>query len=225
MRFRDRLGISPERQRQISRGMQLILLGFVFIGLDRRNLGIVVNAGLALGVTYLPAVLERDYKIPMDAGLTLWITTAVFLHAFGTVGIPGTELDSFYANVPWWDHVTHTLSSTIVAATGYATVRAIDVHTDAIYLPPRFTFVFVLLFTIAFGVAWEVIEFALGGLSAITGGSILTQYGLEDTMLDLLFDTLGGVIVAIWGTAYLTDVVGALSRRLDRMRLQSGDDV
>jgi hypothetical protein len=42
------------------------------------------------------------------------------------------------------------------------------------------------------------------------------QYGLDDTMLDLLFDTLGGVVVAVWGTAHLTDVVGALADRLDR---------
>ena len=221
MRLRDQLGISAERQQQISRAMQLILIGFVFIGLDRRNLGIVVNAAVALGVTYLPAIMERDYKIPMDAGLTLWITVAVFLHALGTVGIPGTELDSFYRNVGWWDHLTHTLSSSVVAAAGYATVRAIDVHSEEIYLPPRFMFVFILLFTVAFGVFWEVIEFALGGLGSVVGGSILTQYGLEDTMLDLLFDLLGGIIVAVWGTAYLTDVVGALTRRLDRMRAES----
>ncbi|MFB6155032.1 MAG: hypothetical protein ABEJ22_03990 [Haloferacaceae archaeon] len=222
MRLRDRLGISAEHQRQLSRAMQVILLGFVFIGIDRGSLGIIINAALALGVTYLPAILESDYKIPMDAGLTLWITTAVFLHAFGTVGIPGTTLDSFYRNVWWWDHVTHTLSSSIVAAVGYATVRAIDVHTDAIYLPPRFTFVFILLFTIAFGVAWEVIEFTVSGVSSLAGfGSVLTQYGLGDTMLDLLFDMLGGVIVAVWGTAYLTDVVGALTRRLDGIRTQS----
>jgi len=221
VRLRDQLGISAERQQQISRAMQLILIGFVFIGLDRRNLGIVVNAAVALGVTYLPAIMERDYKIPMDAGLTLWITVAVFLHALGTVGIPGTELDSFYRNVGWWDHLTHTLSSSVVAAAGYATVRAIDVHSEEIYLPPRFMFVFILLFTVAFGVFWEVIEFALGGLGSVVGGSILTQYGLEDTMLDLLFDLLGGIIVAVWGTAYLTDVVGALTRRLDRMRAES----
>jgi hypothetical protein len=216
MRLRDRLGMSATRQRQLSRLMQLVLVGLVFIGLDRRNLGIVVNAAIALGVTYLPAILERDYHIPMDAGLTLWITTAVFLHALGTVGIPGTS-QSFYTSVPWWDHLTHTLSSSVVAAAGYATARAIEAHTDAVSLPPRFMFVFILLFVLAFGVFWEVLEFAVGEVAALTGtGSVLTQYGLSDTMLDLLFDAIGGLIVAIWGTAHLADVVGALTARLDR---------
>ena len=35
-------------------------------------------------------------------------------------------------------------------------------------------------------------------------------------MLDLVFDAIGGVIVALWGTAYLTDVVGLINRRYDR---------
>jgi hypothetical protein len=215
VRLRDRLGITPATQRRLTRAMQVVLVGLIAIGLDRGSVGIVANGAIALAVTYLPAVLERDYQIPMDAGLTLWITTAVFLHALGTVGIPGSEL-SFYQSVWWWDHLTHTLSSSVVAAAGYATVRAIDLHTEEVYLPWQFTFVFVLLFVVAFGVLWEVIEFAVGGLATLLGsGSILTQYGLEDTLLDLVFDTIGGLVVAVWGTAYLGDVIGALTRRLD----------
>ncbi|WP_192918584.1 hypothetical protein [Salinigranum salinum] len=195
--------------------MQVVLVGLVFIGLDRGNVGIVVNGVIALVITYLPAVLERDYHIPMNAGLTLWLTSAVFLHALGTVGLPGSEF-SFYQTVWWWDHLTHTLSSSVVAAAGYTTVRAIDEHSEEVYLPWQFTFVFVLLFVVALGVLWEVIEFAVGGVGALFGGgSILTQYGLEDTLLDLVFDIVGGVVVALWGTAYLGDVVGALTRRLD----------
>jgi hypothetical protein len=216
VRLRDRLHIDATTQRRLSRAMQVVLVGLVFIGLDRGNVGIVANSAIALGVTYLPATLERDYHIPMDAGLTLWITTAVFLHALGTVGLPGSQF-SFYQTVWWWDHLTHALSASVVAAAGYATVRAIDLHTEQVYLPPQFTFVFILLFVVAFGVLWEVLEFAVGGLASLLGGdAVLTQYGLEDTLLDLVFDIVGGVLVAIWGTAYLGDVVGALARLLER---------
>ena len=219
MRLRERLGVTPARQRRATYAMQVMLVGLVFVGLGRGNVGIVVNATLALAVTYLPALVERDYHIPMDAGLTLWITLAVFLHAVGTVGIPGWSEASFYVGLSWWDHLTHTLSSSVVAAAGYATARALDEHSEAIYLPERFMFVFVLLFVVAFGVFWEVIEFAVAGVAALAGTeSVLTQYGLSDTMLDLLFDTLGGVIVAVWGTAHLGDVASALSAHLGRTR-------
>jgi len=215
MRLRDRLGISKRRQRQATRAMQLSLVGFVFVGFYETNPGIVVNSALGLLITYVPALLERDYDIPMDAGLTLWITSAVFLHALGTVGLPGSET-TFYGpgGIPWWDHLTHALSSSLVAAAGYATVRALDEHHDDIVLPPKFVFVFLLSFVMAFGVFWEVIEFAVMHLDAVFGGSVLTIYGIGDTILDLVFNTIGGVLVAIWGTAYLTDVSSAVRERI-----------
>jgi hypothetical protein len=218
MRIRDYLGISTRRQRQATRAMELALVGIFAIGLYERNWGVVVNAGVALAVTELPAVIERDFELPMDAGLTLWLTTAVFLHALGTIGL-SAESASFYRGTWWWDHLTHTLSASVVAAVGYTTVRALDEHSEEVDLPPRFVFVFILLFTIAFGVVWEVLEFAIGGVAALVGtGSVLTQYGLEDTMKDLLFDTLGGVVVATWGTAYLSDMVGAVAMKFDRSK-------
>ena len=215
-RFRELVRLEERTQRRLSRVMQLALVGLLFIGLDRPDLGIIVNAGVALAITYLPAILERDYQIPMNAGLTLWITTAVFLHALGTVGVPGAD-QSFYTSLPWWDSVTHALSASVVAAIGYTVARAIEEHTDTVELPERFMFVFILLFVVAFGVFWEVLEFAIGGAADLLGNdAILTQYGLGDTMTDLVFNTVGGVVVAIWGTAHLTDVVGAVAARLDQ---------
>lgn len=215
MNVRERLGISTRRQRHLAWLMEVSLVGMFFIGLDRGDTGIVVNTGVALAVTQLPPILEREYGITMDSGLVLWITAAVFLHAFGTVGLPGSSTN-LYRSVWWWDHLTHGLSASVVAAVGYATARAFDLHTDEIHLPPRFMFVFILLFVLAFGVLWEVLEFAIAGVGPLLGlGSVLTQYGLEDTMLDLVFDMIGAVIVATWGTAHLNDLVGVLTVRLD----------
>jgi hypothetical protein len=217
-RFRSLVDLDARTQRWLARAMQLTLVGLLFIGLERGDLGIIVNTAVALGITYLPAVLERDHNVPMNPGLTLWISSAVFLHALGTVGVPGTD-QSFYTSLAWWDSVTHALSASVVAAIGYTVARGIDEHTEAVRLPPRFMFVFILLFVVAFGVLWEVIEFAIGGAADITGNdAVLTQYGLEDTMTDLVFDIVGGVIVAVWGTAHLTDVAGAVTARLDGMR-------
>ena len=215
MRIRDRIGISARRQRQLTRAMEVVLVGMLAIGLVSTDTGVIVNAVMALAVTRLPGILERDFGIPMDTGLTLWITSAVFLHVVGSVGIPGTSFTP-YQSIWWYDHLTHALSASIVAAVGYAAARALDVHSDEIRIPPRFMAVFIFLFVLAFGVLWEVIEFALGGLSGLFGfGRILTQYGLEDTMLDLIFNTIGGAVVAVWGGARLSGVVDALVTRLD----------
>ena len=223
MRLRDRLGVSKRLQRRISWLLQLALVGFFFIGLDRGDPGIVVNSGVALAVAQLPAMFERDYDIAMDPALVLWLTSAAFLHALGTVGIPGTSLLSLYSNVWWWDHITHALSSSVVAGAGYAFVLTVDRHARNVNFPPAFTLVFLFLVVIAFGVVWEVLEFALARVGEIVGGSVLTQYGLEDTMLDLIFDAVGGALVAIWGTAYLTDVAGEVADRLQERPGRRGE--
>jgi hypothetical protein len=216
VRLRDRVGVDERRQRQLARAMEFVLVGLLFIALEQRNVGGVVTAAVALGVTKLPAVLRSDYSLELDAGLTLWLTSAVFLHTVGVVGVPGIE-GVPYRSVPGYDHVTHALSASVVAGVGYATVRAFDAHSEEVHLPHRFTFVFVLLFVLAFGVGWEILEFTIGEVTGALGIAVsgATQHGLEDTMMDLVFDAVGGVIVAAWGHAHLADVVGELQRRLE----------
>lgn len=195
--------------------MEVGLVAMFVLGLLQGNTTVIVNTLLALAVTRLPGVLQRDYGIPMDTGLTLWITAAVFLHAFGGVGLPWTTL-SPYQSLWWYDHLTHGLSASVVAAVGYAAARALDVHSGEVSFPSEFMVVFIFLFVLAFGVFWEVIEFTVSSLSALVGsGTVLTQYGLEDTMLDLIFDTIGAAVVAIWGGARLSGVVDAIVARLD----------
>ena len=214
MRIRDRLGIPAVWQRRASWLMEVGLLVIVGIGLWEGNTGIIVNAAVGLAVTQIVPVLERDYNVPMDPALTLWITSAVFLHAFGTIRILGYE--SLYRDLGWWDHLTHALSASVVAGAGYATVRALAEHSEDIHLPRRFMFVFLLTFVMAFGVLWEVLEFAIAEVAALLGtGTVLTQYGLEDSLWDLVFDTFGAVIVAVWGTAHVMGVSGYIERWLE----------
>ena len=206
MRLRSRLRLSTYRQQQLTRVMEFVLTGLLFIGLERRSVGISINAAIGLAVLQIPPLLERDYSVSMDPRLTPWITSAVFLHSLGTVGVPGGS--GFYQSIPGYDHMTHALSASVVAGVGYATIRALDVHWDDVHLPDRFVFVFILMFVLAFGVVWEIIEFTTSAAATAIGGSpVLTQYGIEDTMKDLIFNTIGATIVAAWGTVYLNDFV------------------
>ncbi|MFB6094073.1 MAG: hypothetical protein ABEJ77_03940 [Halanaeroarchaeum sp.] len=217
MRLRKRLGLSDRQQRVANRAMQLALVGFVFVGIYELNAGVALNALIALLVTQLPAVLRRDFDIALDPGLTMWVTGAVFLHALGTLGLPGMERN-FYVTIWWWDHLTHALSSSVVAGAGYATARALADHREDLSFPPRFTVAFILLLTVAFGVLWEVLEFLLmEGTVALGLAPVLTQYGVGDTMLDLVFDAMGGVVVAVAGTTTWGDVSETLRERLERV--------
>jgi hypothetical protein len=192
------------------------MVGIFIIGLSNGDLPIMVNVAIGLFVTQLPAVLERKYQITMDVGLVLWITTAMFLHVFGTVPLAGLDFVNLYGATWWWDHMTHALSSSLVAGTAYAVTRAFQEHTEYIQMGSKFTFAYLLIFVMAFGVFWELIEFYIAVSAELLGiPRVLTQYGLEDTVLDLGYNSLGGLLVAIFGTTYLTGISDQLRERFE----------
>lgn len=208
MSRRDGSGVAAGSMRILVRLLQVGLLAITVYGLVRLQWGLVINGGVSLLVTFLPALLARDRRVPMSPGLTMWITAAVFLHAVGALGP--------YRWFGWYDSVTHTLSATIVAGVGYASVRALDEHEDSLTIPPNFLAVFVLVFVLAFGVLWEILEFASAGLAALVGGQpVLAQYGVKDIVLDLVFDGVGAVIVATVGSDRLRRVAAGVMRSLE----------
>lgn len=187
--------------------MQLTLLGLVLLGIYNGSPKVITNAGIGLLITFIPSILERRYELPLNTFLSLWITSAVFFHALGSFG--------FYGSVWWWDHLTHALSASVVAGIGYTTVRSIDLHSDQINLPNKFMFVFILLTVIAFGVVWELFEYGLDIIADTTGIAMpLAQHGLEDTMKDMMFNTFGALLVAVFGQAYLTKVSEEVKEKL-----------
>ena len=156
-RFSRRLP-SQRRQRQLSYAMEVSLVGLLFVGIDRGSVGIVVKPG----GDPAPARPRARLRTPDGRRITLWVTSAAFLHALGTVGVPGLMEGNFHSGTEWWDHLTHALSASVVAAAGYATVRAVDEHSERVHLPRQFVALVILLFVLGFGVLWELLEFAIG---------------------------------------------------------------
>lgn len=201
--------LTAHRARTLSRLLQGAIVVLLVVGLATRTPGVVVNALLALAVTFLPALLARDLHLRVDAGLVLLLTVALFLHTLGMLGL--------YSNVWWYDHVTHTLSAILVAGVGYTATRAVDLYSDAIYLPRRFLALYIVLFTLAAGVLWEILEFVAREFAgALAVEPVLVQYGLEDTLEDLVFDAVGAVAVSAFGTRRFDELVDRLTEVLRR---------
>ncbi|AEH36423.1 hypothetical protein [Halopiger xanaduensis] len=206
--LRDRLDVPDEIVRRLARVMQVALAGILLYGLVARDLPTVANAAIALAITFLPAVLERDARLPLEPGVVFWLTAAVFLHALGSAG--------FYGLIGQWDSLTHTMSASVVAAAGYAVVRAIDLYTDEVHFPPAMLFTFILVFVLAFGVVWELFEFGIDWSARVLGiDAVVSQHGLSDTIVDLVYDVVGAVVAAVWGSFYLTDLTHRLAGRLE----------
>lgn len=198
---------SMRNQQRLTLGMQIFLVALVTYGFLEGQPKSIVNGGVGLLVTFLPAILKRNYELPLDPWLALWITTAVFLHTLGSAGL--------YSYISWWDHLTHALSASLVAGVGYTVARAIDLHSDDIHIPRRFMFVYILTIVLAFGVIWELFEYALDVIANATGLTMpLAQHGLDDTVKDLQYNTVGAILVAIFGQVHLTDVAEIVRDRV-----------
>lgn len=190
---------SVRNQRRLTRGMQAVLIGIVVYGLALGEPKAITNGTVGLAITLVPAVLKRNYEIPLDPWLGLWITLAIFLHTMGSAGL--------YARIGWWDHLTHAMSASLVAGVGYTFARAVDLHSDQIHLPKKFFFVYIFVVVLSFGVIWELFEFGLDIAADATGLTMpLAQHGLDDTVRDLMFNSVGALVVAVFGQVHLSGV-------------------
>ena len=181
-----------ERLRLASRAMQAGMVGLALSAPFTGDYTYVPAAVAALVISVLPVLIRRDLKLVLPVELNFWIVLALFVHIVGS-------FSGFYDNLPGWDHLTHAMSASLVAALGFVVVVAIDKYAESILLPPAFLGLFIVMFTMAIGVIWELMEFVVDEAT----GSLL-QYSLSDTMLDLTFDTVGGLLVAAAGSYYLT---------------------
>jgi hypothetical protein len=212
MTLGEKLGLSSSQERALTRLLQVVLVGITIYGLVTVRLGVALQGGFTFAITLLPALIRREYDYSMDPGLVLWITIAVFLNILGMLGL--------YAQYQWYDEITHTISATVMAGLGYASFRAFELHSEEIDVPPTFRAVFIVVFVLAAAVAWEIMEFGSELLADLLGTPApIVIYGIDDIVTDMIFNTVGALIVAIWGIGYVSGLVGFF-----RNRFRSGAD-
>ena len=191
------------RAELLARGLQILLFGLIGYGAVLGNGGLLVNGILAVPIVFLPDLLEWRYDHHVDSRVSVWITVAAVVHTAGFLG-PYSAQSGVWR---WYDQAAHAISASFIAGVGYAVVVAIDRSSTRIDFPDEFRFVFTVCFILAVGVAWEIVEFAAGGLAAMLGNeAALVQYGLDDIVYDLLFNTLAAAAVALFGTHYFRDI-------------------
>jgi len=208
MTVSETIGLSKRRQRLLTRLLQFVLVGICLTGLVTLRLGMAVNGAFGLALTLIPAAIRREYDYTMSPALVLWITFAVSLHSVGSLGP--------YSWFSWFDSVTHTVSATVVAGLGYATFRGFDQHSEELHVPASLRPVFIVVFVLAVSVVWELLEFASGRVPQLLGiEAPLVVYGVDDIVTDMVFNTVGGLIVAVGGSGYFTPLAGFFRRRFD----------
>jgi hypothetical protein len=173
----------------LERPFQAALVVVGAVGLRQRSPSTVVNAVAAFVGTLIPGTAGRWYGLVIRPWHRAYVGIAMLAHAVGMLGL--------YEECRWWDHLTHTLSATIVGGVGHVVAR--QRGDDPTW--------WVLATVGGLGVGWELLEYAGHAIAEWLGiEPLLVPYGRDDTLRDLLFDLVGAVIVLLVSDRLIGDL-------------------
>src|SRR3989338_3403978 len=172
--------------------LRLIILIEAVTAAWNRNLEILFIAVGILVLTFIPALIARNYKlnipIEFEALVVLFISLSLF---FG-------EVHQFYARFWWWDIFLHSLSGLLLGFAGFLALYIMYTE-HKIKTSPKLAMFFSFCVAVAIGALWEIIEFILDS----SLGWNMQKSGLIDTMWDLIVDSISAVIISASGYFYL----------------------
>ncbi len=108
------------------------------------------------------------------------------------------EVGGFYERYWWWDLVLHSGAAMAGGLVGFVLVFMLF-EGDRFAAPPLALAYLAFSSAVAIGALWEVFEF---GMDAVFGLN-MQKSGLEDTMWDMIVNTIGAGIAATAGYFYL----------------------
>lgn len=143
----------------------------------------VAGAGIVSGL--IPFMLEKAFKTEFDAKMK--VAYIIFLFASQYLG----SIVGLYSN-GWWDTFLHVLSGVFLAFLGFDFFTRLD-EDIRLEMPKRFVFVYIVVFSMAGAALWEMYEFT----SDIVLRTTMQGNGNEDTMVDIVAGSIGGIIAAL----------------------------
>ena len=189
----------------LSRALQLAIALALAGALWRQQWLVAFTALVVLGITFLPALIERQLSVHLPVEFTLM--TSLFLYASFGLG----EVRGFYRRFWWWDILLHGVSALVMGLIGFLLVY-IFYSTRRIRMAPLYVALVSFGFAVTIGTLWEIFEFTMDWLVS----SNMQKSGLVDTMTDLMMDALGALLAALLGYRYTRYGDAALAAPLVR---------
>lgn len=194
------------------------LLGIIF-NLSRTSrdnaLSNVFLSLLSILLMSAPKYLKSKFNLTFK----YWIEILVLIFLF--ISIVLGFIQEFYIHVRGFDKLVHTVSGIVISLVA---LELVNIYADYILkkknqtIPVLFTVLFSFTFAVSLLLLWEFYEFTVDTISYIftqkptnmqrylwnNASSIFPQdYGLLDTMLDLILGTLGAAVVSVISFIFL----------------------
>ena len=171
--------------------MRATIVAALVIGAFLGQWLIVFISSLSLVGMFLPAIIERNFRIVLPAEIELAVLLFVYVALF--LG----NVRDYYEKFWWWDHIMHTAAGVVLGFFGFMILYELYVHNNIKMSPLLLSFL-AFTFALAMGALWEVFEFTA---DKMTGSNL--QKSNDDTMWDLIADSVGAVSVSIAGYFYV----------------------
>lgn len=189
-------------QSNLSRVLELLILASGFYQLFFGEAGIGILILVSMAIILFPNVITRGLipKIPFEIELILFVM--VFLQL--VIG----EARDFYTNVPYFDKIVHFILPMFLGFISFLIFYTMQ-STGNLKSSKLVTIILVVLITLGIGALWEIFEYSsdrwlypnIEGWHHFQGNA--QQSANDDTMTDLITDTLGGLfgaVLALWFT-------------------------
>ncbi|MEW6062871.1 MAG: hypothetical protein AB1571_00670 [Nanoarchaeota archaeon] len=172
--------------------MKVVIIWLLLVFLYKKDYPLALSAFISIIVFLMPAVIERNYKINLPWIFDILIITPLFIHILGITY-------KWYNNL-YFSSFSHFIGTIIIALLGFMIPFTLNA-TGKIKLSIKMIMFFTIIFSIAIGAVWEIAEF-----SSDVFLETKSQPSNTDTMLDLLFDALSGVVTAFIGAWYIKKI-------------------
>ena len=159
----------------------------------KNELGFVASLMFVVSISphYFKAVHNVYIPIVFIYGAIVFIFSSILLGQFG----------GMYDRFHWYDAFLHFLSSLVLGIVGFLIIY-VFYSVNKLKLPLMIIVIFSFSFAVTIGVMWEITEYFID----MTLGTNMQVESLDDTMIDLIVNSIGGLISAFIGYLYVIKI-------------------
>ena len=159
----------------------------------KNELGFVATLMFIVSISphYFKAVHNVYIPIVFIYGAIVFIFSSIMLGQFG----------GMYDRFHWYDAFLHFLSALVFGIVGFLIIY-VFYSVNKLKLPLLIIVIFSFSFTVTIGVMWEIIEYFID----MTLETNMQVNSLDDTMIDLMVNSLGGLIASLIGYFYVKKI-------------------
>lgn len=178
----------------------------VFFFLQRPPVLALFNSVVLFLFSYVKPLFK---KLKMEISDLLYLLASISVLLTLGLGL----IFAFYQTVPGYDSFAHFLNGGLLVLVGIMVLSLLVKRETLKNLSPLFIVLFAFMFASTLGIIWELIEYGVDGIFKSNmqrfaeiniidgvvhiGDNLVGRAALKDTMIDIILNTLGSLIISI----------------------------